>query len=212
MIFTSLLLAVAMQYAPPAAYEMEHNAEIALARSAAPASISAHATVEVLSSGGYVVAEKGSNGFTCVVLRGFAAPTYAPASFRNLVYVPSVRAPICFDPRASQMVLPYYNLRAKLALEGKTPDEIAHAVQGAYDTGSLPKREGVSFGYMWSEHQNLGPGVGHWHPHVMVFAPYYTSSLIGNTIFGSEMPQTTDDPGTPFAVIVIPVDMKLFVK
>lgn len=212
MFFTSLLLAVGLVYPPPTAYQMDRPEEIALARTAAPASISHHATVEVLTTSGYVVAAKGDNGFTCLVLRGFAAPTFTPAPFRNLVYVPAVRAPICFDPRASQMVLPYYALRARLALEGKTPDEIASAIQAAYDGGGLPKREGVSFGYMWSDHQNLASGIGHWHPHVMVFAPFYTNALIGNGKFGSEMPQATDDAGTPFAVIVIPVDMNLFVK
>jgi hypothetical protein len=67
-----------------------------------------------------------------MVMRGWAAPTYTPAQFRDLVYDPKVQAPICFDPEATRTVKPYYELRSKLGMEGKTPDQIAEAVQAAY--------------------------------------------------------------------------------
>src|SRR5207302_644385 len=79
---------------------------------------------------------------------------------------------------------PYYELRSKLGMEGKTPDQIAEGVQAAYAKGELPKRDGVSFAYMWSADHNLGPAIGHWHPHMMVFAPYYDNSMLGNNEFG----------------------------
>src|SRR5262249_40038314 len=99
----------------------------------------------------------------------------------------------------------------KLAMEGKNPDEIAEGVQAAYAKGELPKRDQVSFGYMWSADQNLASGVGRWHPHVMIFAPYYENSMVGGNPFGSPLPQVSDDAGTPFAVVVIPVDHSLAV-
>lgn len=201
----------AQSYPPLQAYMMPHDAEIALARTAAPKSISGEATVKVLTPSGYQAATTGTNGFTCMVLRGFAAPTFTPAPFRNLVYDPTVRAPICFNELATKMVLPYYELRANLAMKGETPDQIAHGVQAAYDSGTLPKRTQVSFGYMWSAAQNLASGVGHWHPHVMIFAPNYTNAMVGGNPFGSPLPQLTDDAGTPFSVVVVPVDMNLFV-
>jgi hypothetical protein len=108
--------------------------------------------------------------------------------------------------------MPYYELRSKLAKDGKTPEQIAEGVQAAYAKGELPKREGVSFAYMWSADHNLGPGIGHWHPHLMVFAPYYENSMLGGNEFGSPLPQISDDAGTPFSVVVIPVDDKLAVK
>jgi hypothetical protein len=83
------------------------------------------------------------------------------------VYDASVRGPICFDPEASRTVMPYYELRSKLGTEGMTPDQIAAGVEAAFARGELPKREGVTFAYMWSADQNLGPGVGHWHPHMI---------------------------------------------
>jgi hypothetical protein len=107
--------------------------------------------------------------------------------------------------------MPYYELRTQLALQGKNPDEIAAGVETAYTKGELPKRDGVSFAYMWSAKQNLASGIGHWHPHVMVFVPYYDNSMVGGNPFGSALPQLTDDAGTPFAVVVIPVDDKLSV-
>ena len=212
LITTVLAGPIAAQYPPPSEYLMPRDAEIALARSAAPANISDRATIQVLTKSGYEVAHKGDNGFVCMVMRGWAAPTYTPAQFRNLVYDASVRAPICFDTVASRTVMPYYELRSKLGMEGKTPDQIAGGIQAAYAKGELPKRDAVSFAYMWSADQELGPGVGHWHPHMMVFAPYYQNSMLGGNEFGKALPQVSDDAGTPFTVIVIPVDHNLAIK
>jgi hypothetical protein len=203
---------VAAQYPALSEYLMPRDAEIALARSAAPATISGRATIKVLTKSGYEVAQNGDNGFVCMVMRGWAAPTYTPAQFRNLVYDSTVRAPICFDPGASRAVMPYYELRSKLGIEGKTTDQIAEAVQAAYVKGKLPRRDTVSFAYMWSADQNLGPGAAHWHPHMMIFAPYYDNSMVGGNEFGSALPQVTDDSGTPFTVVAIPVDHALAIK
>jgi hypothetical protein len=200
------------KYPPLSKYMMARDAEIALAKSAAPDNISDHATVKVLTASGFRAVHEGDNGFVCMVMRGWSAPTYTPAQFRDLVYDANVRAPICFNPEASRTVLPFYELRSKLGMEGKTPDQIAEGVQAEYAKGELPKRDIVSFAYMWSADQILAPGISHWHPHMMVFAPYHNNSMLGNNEFGSPLPQLSDDAGTPFAVIVIPVDDKLFVK
>ncbi len=200
------------KYPPLSEYMMTPEAEIALARSAAPENVSAHATVKILTASGYKVAAQGDNGFVCMVMRGFSAPTYTPAQFREIVYDPTIRAPICFTAPAARIVMPYYELRTKLAMEGKGPDQIAESVQAAYVKGDLPRRDGVSFAYMWSADQNLGPGIGHWHPHMMVFCPYYENSMVGGNEFGSLLPQVSDDAGTPFTVVVIPIDDRLAVK
>jgi hypothetical protein len=201
------------QYPPLSEYMMPQDAEVALAKSAAPQNISDHATIRVLTTSGYQVVHQGDNGFVCMVMRGFTgAPTFAPAQLRMFInYDPKTRAPICFDPNAVKTVLPYYDLRTKLGLEGKTPDQITEAVKAAYDHGKIPKRAGVSFAYMWSADQILGPS-GHWHPHMMVFAPNYENSMLGNNDPGSHLPAVGDDAGTPLAILVIPVDEKLFVK
>jgi hypothetical protein len=200
------------KYPPLAEYLMSRDDEVALARSAAPANISRRATIKVLTESGYAVERKGDNGFVCMVMRGWAAPTYTPDQFRDLVYDPTVRAPICFDAGAALMVMPYYELRSKLAMEGHTPDQIAQRVEAAHARGELPRRDSVSFAYMWSANQHLGPGIGHWHPHMMVFSPYYKNAMLGGNEFGTPLPIVTDDGGTPFAVVVIPVDDKLAIK
>jgi hypothetical protein len=76
---------------------MERTAEIALARIAAPESISQAAEVIVLGQHGYETVVKGKNGFVCVMERSWTAGTDDP-DFWN----PKVRAPICFNPPAAR--------------------------------------------------------------------------------------------------------------
>jgi hypothetical protein len=199
-------------YPPISEYMMPRDAEVALARSAAPANISDRATIKVLTTSGFEVAQQGDNGNVCLVMRGFSAPTYTPAQFRDIVYDPTIHAPICFTAPAARTALPYYEMRTHLAMEGKSPAQIADGLQAAYVTGKLPRREGMTVAYMWSAHQHLGSGVGAWHPHLMIFAPYYENSMVGGNAFGSALPQVSDDAGTPFTVFVVPVDDKLAVR
>jgi hypothetical protein len=200
------------KHPPIERYLMPQDAEIALARTAAPANISDHATIKVLTKTGFTVARHGDNGNVCMVMRAFSAPTYTPAQFRDLVYDPTVHAPICFTAPAAKTAMPYYEMRTRLGIEGKNPDQIASALKSAYDKGTLPRRDAVTFAYMWSAHQHLGPGIDAWHPHVMIFAPNYQNAMVGGNPFGSVLPQVTDDAGTPFSVIVIPVDDKLAIQ
>jgi hypothetical protein len=200
------------RYPPLVEYMMNRDIEVALARSAAPSNVAEHASIKVLTEAGYRTVIEGGNGFTCIVMRGWAAPTYTPASNRDFVYDAKLRAPICFNPVAVHTVLPYQELRATLAMEGKGPDEIAEGVQAAYASGKLPKMEAVAFAYMFSAEMYLGPQVGHFHPHVMVYAPYYDNKMLGDNPRGTLQMRTSDDEGTPFTVIVIPVDQSLAVK
>jgi hypothetical protein len=191
-------------YPPLRDYLMAPDAEIALAASAAPAAISGRATLQVLTESGYRTVRPGDNGFVCLVLRGWGAPTFNPAPLRQLVYDATLRAPICFDPVAARTVLPYQELRARLGMAGKGPDAIAAGVESAYARGELPEMERVAFAYMWSAGQRLGPA-GAYHPHMMVYTPYYRNELLGNNTMESGWPIVTDDAGTPFAVTVIPL-------
>src|SRR6202047_2415220 len=56
----------------------DRNAEIALARSAAPPSISQDATVMVLGRHGYETAVEGKNGFVCLVERAWTSSFDSP--------------------------------------------------------------------------------------------------------------------------------------
>lgn len=202
----------ASKYPPLSEYMMARDAEIALAKSAAPDFVSDHATIKVFTASGFQTSVEGDNGFVCMVMRGFTgAPTFTPVPVRDYInYDAKTRAPICLDPLAARTILPYYELRTKLGLEGKTAEEIAAAVQAAYAKGQIPKRPEVCFAYMWSADQVLGPA-GHWHPHLMVYLPNY-ETLLGTRHPEKPLPAIGDDEGTPFAVGTIPVDEKLAIK
>jgi len=200
----SVVQAQGQKYPPLSEYMMPPEDEIALARSAAPEKVSGRATVKILTTTGYKVAADGDNGFVCMVMRGWSAPSFTPAQRRLWVYDSKLRAPICFDPVASRTVLPLQEFRAKLGMEGKDPDAIASEVATAYALGKLPKMEGVAFGYMWSAGQYFGAVAGAGAPHMMVYAPYYKNSMLGGNEPGLA-PFVADDEGTPFTVIVIHV-------
>jgi len=201
------------KYSPLSEYLMPRVDEIALAKSAAPQAISDHATIMVFTASGYQTVHEGDNGFVCMVMRGFTgAPTFTPVQVRTFItYDPKTRAPICLNPAAVRTVLPYYELRTKLGLEGKTPEQIAAGVEAAYAKGEIPKRTEISFAYMWSADQVLGPA-GHWHPHMMVYLPYYENAMLGNNDPAGHLPAIGDDAGTAFAVGTIAVDDKLAIK
>src|SRR5260370_34483372 len=87
------------KYPPLSEYMMPRDAEIALAKSAAPDNISGPATVKVLTSSGFQVVHEGDNGFVCMVMRGWTgAPTFSPASLRGLVYDSKDRADLSRPP------------------------------------------------------------------------------------------------------------------
>src|SRR5437764_592252 len=77
----------------------DRDAEIALARSAAPESISRDADVMVLGRHGFATAVKGKNGFVCIVGRGWTSA--ADPDFWN----PKVRVPMCVNAPAARSYL-----------------------------------------------------------------------------------------------------------
>ena len=79
----------------------DRNAEIALARSAAPEVISRDAKIMVLGRDGYESAVDGKNGFVCVIERAWMSPFDSP-QFWN----PKLRGAVCLNPPAARSVLP----------------------------------------------------------------------------------------------------------
>jgi hypothetical protein len=148
--------------APLSQYMMDQSAEIRLAQTAAPPAISRSATVLVLTSHGYVVGKSGSNGFTCLVERGWMAP-FDQKSF----WSPRLRAPICYNAPASRTVLEYSSRRTSLALAGLSRIQIYDRIK----TMPLPTPEPGSMSYMLSKQQILEEPDIHWYPHVMFHVP-----------------------------------------
>ena len=202
LIVTGLLLVASAQAAEP---PMARAEEIALARSAGPEAVSAGASVWVLGESEYERAIEGDNGFNCLVMRRWgAAFDFQKAAFET---PGSIVAPICYDPKASASgPMQEQLLRATLGLGGKTHDEIRDAVMDAYDKGEISPVDGVAFAYMYSAAQKLGPNIGAWRPHVMVYAPGYTNEMRGGASFASGDPVVAEAPGTKRAIIAIPVN------
>lgn len=149
--------------APIEKYMMPRAAEIEMARSAAPPSLSANAEVLVMNKTGYEVASKGTNGWVCVVGRMWTAGIDDP-EFWN----PKGRGAACLNPAAVHSVLPFYIARTKWALAGATRDEIATKSQAAYANHQFPEPSG--FALMLSKESYLNDGVkGPWRPHIMPF-------------------------------------------
>ncbi|MGC1462582.1 MAG: hypothetical protein WA802_10300 [Terracidiphilus sp.] len=142
----------------------DQSSEIALARSAAPASISGEAEVMVLGRSGFTTAVKGTNGFMCLVERSWGAAT-DEAEFWN----PKVRSPICFNRAAAGSFAQIFLMKTKLALKGKSKAEILAATASALDTKELPALEPGAMCYMMSKQQYLNDRGKSWHPHLMFF-------------------------------------------
>lgn len=178
----------------------DEKAEIALARSAAPASISDGAQVMVLRRDGYATVVKGGNGFLCYVERSWASSSDSP-DFWN----PKLRAPNCFNAAAAKTYVPIYLLKTKLALTGKSKMEITRATESALDKKELPAIEPASMAYMMSKQQYLGDGPKSWHSHLMFFLPGDVSKSWGADLPDSPV-MALNDPEERMTILFVLVN------
>ena len=187
--------------APPEQYRMASTQdEIALARTAAPASISADAEVLVLGKRGYEVAVKGKNGFVCLVQRSWTAGFEDP-EFWN----PRLRAPDCLNPPAVRTVLPQYLKRTESVLAGATRQKLVEEARSAFASHSFVPPEAGSFAFMLSKNGYLSDdAAGPWLPHVMLFVPHGQAANWGAGLEGSPVLGADGSPIEP-TVLFIPV-------
>ena len=176
----------------------DRNAEIALARSAAPESISHDAEVLVLGRHGYETAVKGKNSFVCIVERSWTAGIDDP-DFWN----PKLRGPICFNPPAVRSYLPLTIKKTELVLAGQSKAQMFDSIKAAFDKKELPTQEPGAMSYMLSRQGYLGDRNGHWHPHLMFFVPQIDAQTWGAGLPGSPI-LASDDPQDRLTVFLIP--------
>jgi len=150
--------------APVEEYQMPRDAEIAMARTAAPDSISRDAEILVMGRNGYEVAAKGTNGFVCMVQRGFAAGIDDPV-FWN----PKIRGPICLNPEATRSFLPHITKKAEWVLAGQSKEQILEKIKAALNNGEFPAIGPGAMSYMMSKQGVINNQGGNWHPHLMFF-------------------------------------------
>ena len=179
--------------APLAQYLMaDREAEIQLARSAAPSAISDHAEVLVLGRHGYETAVQGSNGFVCVVERSWMSPFDGP-EFWNF----KLRGAICFNPAAARSVLPLTYKRTELVLAGSSKAQIMAGLKDALDKKELPAVEAGAMTYMMSRQAYLGDSVGNAAPHLMFYTPKQEGESWGEDLANSPVILNRQFEGSP---------------
>jgi hypothetical protein len=161
-------------------YLMPANAEIAMARSAAPEAISLDATILVLGWHGYETAIEGRNGFVCLVERSWVLP-FNSAEFWN----PKVRGPICFNPAAARSILPLTIKRTEMVFAGLSKAQMSDRIKAGFDNKELPVPEPGAMSYMMSRTGYLNDAVGHFRPHLMFYFP-----LTDKSSWGADLPDS----------------------
>jgi hypothetical protein len=185
--------------APAERYMTERAAEVALARSAAPESISRDAEILYLGRHGYETAIKGKNGFVCMVLRSWTAGI-DDTDFWN----PKLRGPICLNPPAVRTFLPLVIKKTEWVLAGQSKSQMFASVKTSFDKKALPALEPGAMSYMLSKQGYLNDSVGHWHPHLMFFVPQTDAATWGADLPGSPIlaSPSAEDRMTTFMIPV----------
>ena len=167
---------------------MDRDAEIRLAMSAGPPSVSEGADVYVFGEEGFERAVAGTNGFACMVVRVAEEPDFL--------------APHCFNPDAVATVLPGKLAEGRLIAQGLSGEEVEKQLLAGFDDGTLPLPSGMPWAYMLSSGQQLGPA-GHWKPHFMLYMPYATNEDVGGSPQMPEYPFVGPTVGHPHSTLVI---------
>ncbi|MGH9534727.1 MAG: hypothetical protein ACRD2E_07710 [Terriglobales bacterium] len=200
--------------APIQAYLMNRNAEIALARSAAPAAISSHATILVLSRQGWQTAVQGTNGFVCNVERGWTGSLDWPQ-----VWNPKIRGADCLNPAAARTILPIERKVTQLTLAGESLSRRMANVRAAFASRALRPVPPGAMGYMMSKGSYLGDPPSSDLSHLMFFVwtrhtsaawgaflphvPLYSFSFWFSQP-GAESPLEKQVPGLQVLVVPVP--------
>jgi len=171
---------------------LPRDREIALARSAAPPTVSDSATIWVLGDTSYEVAVRGTNGNVCFVGRDWI----------------DTITPECFDAEGAATVLEMERMHVELLHRGRSESQAQQAITEALRAGRLRPPRRPALCYMMSADQWLineqRHVEGHWHPHLMVYYPYLTSADLGSGDGGSDTALMLWE-GTPWSSIVIVV-------
>lgn len=163
------------------------DAQIALAKSAAPPDVTDHATIMVLGKNGYEVAVKGTNGFTCLVLRQYL----------------NTLEPECYDAEGSRTTLQTDLFIEQQRARGVSDAEIEKAIDAGYKNGKFKAPAKAGIVYMMSPHNRVfdpeAKKVISFPGHLMFYAPYATKATVGS---GKGAPYIVN-PGKPNALLIV---------
>lgn len=165
--------------------------EIALARSAGPAEVSAHAAIWVLGDAGYRLAVPGSNGAGCIVARSWV----------------DALEPVCYDPEGAATIMRMEMRHTEALHAGKSVAEAEREVQSAIDRGEIRAPSRLAVSWMQSSAQKLmsddGRPVGAWQPHLMLYSPNFTAADLGLSSGVEAGGIMVVDSGGPKAMLLI---------
>jgi hypothetical protein len=164
----------------------DRGAEVALARSAAPESISRDAEVQVLGRHGFEIAVRGKNGFVCIVGRGWTSA--ADADFWN----PKVRVPMCVNSAAAHSYLLRLTKETEWGLTGLTRAQMNEAIVAALARKELPPMAPGAMCYMMGKQGYGGDVAPHWPSHLMFFYSDTDPAIWGANLPGSPVIAVAD--------------------
>jgi hypothetical protein len=185
--------------APLEQYQMTSEAEIVLARSAAPPSVSGDAEVLVLGNKGYQTAVKGKNGFVCLVVRSWFAG-FDHDEFWN----PNLRSPNCFNPPSVRSVVQNYLERTKWVLAGVPKADMFARTKDAIASHQFALPEAGAMTFMMSKAQFTSDADKHWHPHLMFFVADSPPKAWGANLPGTGIYGDRGEPD-PITIYIVPV-------
>jgi len=156
----------------------------------------------VLGRRGYETAVQGTNGFVCIVDRGWTDGFDKP-DFWN----PKKYGPQCLNRQAARTVLPIIFMRTKFALAGQSKEEIHENMKAAVEKNELPAVEPGGMSYMLSKQGHLTASYGPWLPHLMFYVPLKDAKTWGAGEPGSPILVNTHYNGDPEPVteFLVPV-------
>jgi hypothetical protein len=179
----------------------DRAAEVSLARSSAPRNVSDSATVLVLTRSGYVEASRGTNGFTCTVIRSFSGSITDPG-----LWSPKARAPHCFNAPATRTVLREAVKRAEWVMSGMSSTDYTARVKRAYDSHEFPLPAAGAMAYMLSPRQHLSEADPHWMPHLMFYFDKSQPAAWGGAgMTAPVIDASVGDPYSPVQTLLVPV-------
>jgi hypothetical protein len=161
--------------------------QVRIAKLAAPKEIADHADTYVLGEHGYELAQRGDNGFSCMIEREKA----------------DTMEPECYDAEGTRTTVKVRFYVEQQRAKGVSDEQIERSVKAGYKSGKFkaPSKPGIV--YMLSDYNYvLNPETGktiRFPGHLMFYAPYATEKTVGS---GEGAPYIVH-PGEPDALMIV---------
>lgn len=159
--------------------KMPQPLEVRFALSALPPHLRGGATTYVLDpAAGYVLAQKGTNGFSCIVVR-------TEWSWPQLAFRDDIFFPICYDEEGSKKMLPVHMDAARMRATGLTPKQVYDGIMNKFSDGTYQKPARTGISYMIAPFMRTYPAYDATEvmtmslPHYMFYAPNIKDADIG---------------------------------